>query len=376
MSGAWSVRCEGLVRRYGSRTVLDVAELEIPAGETLALVGPSGSGKSTLLRLLGLLESPDAGRVFVGGREVTPRDRDVRLEMAAAFQRPYLIRGSVGANVEYGLRLRGVPRAQRHARVAHVLARVGLAGRAGESAMRLSGGEAQRVSLARALVLEPRVLLLDEPLASVEPTLRDRLSHEFAEILRQTATTTLYVTHDLAEAAVIAEHVAVMRDGHVAQAGQTADVMGLPHNEWVASFFGMEAPLEGAVASVHDGLASIACGGATVVATAGELAAGERVLVAVRPEDVLLFGDEVHLPPSSARNVMYGTVTHVRSGGMTYRIGIEVGGTRIASTVSALSREELDLRPGSRVTVVFKASAVRVRRLDPRHEAGFEGEGH
>lgn len=362
MSDTWSVRCEHLVRRYGARTVVDVDELTIPAGETLALVGPSGSGKSTLLRLLGLLEAPDAGRIFVGGREVTTKERDVRLEMAAAFQRPYLMRGSVGANIEYGLRLRGVGRAERHRRVAAVLERVGLAGRAGESALRLSGGESQRVSLARALVLEPRVLLLDEPLASVEPTLRDRLSGEFAEILRSSATTTLYVTHDLTEAAVIADNLAVMRDGRIAQAGETPDVMGLPRNEWVASFFGMEAPLRGHVVSVEEGLATIACGGATVVATAQGLSAGEPVLVAVRPEDVLLFADAVQLPPSSARNIMCGTVSDVRSAGMTYRISVDVGGTHIASVVSALSRKELDLRPGSRVTVVFKASAVRVRR--------------
>jgi molybdopterin-binding protein len=354
-----SLAGEGLRRSYRRGSfVLDVPHVDVPAGSVLALLGPSGSGKTTLLDVLGLLEKPSAGRVLLGGREVTPRDRAARLEMAAVFQRPYLFKGTVGANIAYGLVARGVPRVRHAALVAAAAERVGLAGCESRSALALSGGEAQRVSLARALVLEPRVLLVDEPLASLDPLLKRQLTHDFASILRDSGVTVVYVTHDQDEALVVADHVAIMNAGHIVSSGPISDAMNLPRDPWSAAFLGLEEPLEGTVLSVTDGLAEIAVGDSRLFVT-GDPAPASRVVMAVRPEDVLLFESSAELPISTARNRLRATVVSLTARGATNHVVLDADGLRLASSVSRAATVDLSLEPGVRVLAVFKASAVR-----------------
>lgn len=352
---------ESITRTFPrSSFTLDVEHVAAPAGTTLALLGPSGSGKTTLLHLLGLLERPDSGRVLLGGREVTTRDRESRLQMAAVFQRPYLIKGDVAENVAYGLAVRGVPRADRVPRVSEALSRVGLAGYETRSASTLSGGEAQRVSLARALVLEPRVLLLDEPLASLDPLLKRRLAQDFARILRESGATVVWVTHDHDEALVVADRVAVMNAGRIMAAGPTDEVMGLPADTWTASFLGVEAPQSGSVVASNDGLIEIACGEERVVVT-GEAPVGSVVEFAVRPEDVILFEHGAELPLTTARNQLPVRVATAEARGTTSHVVLEGHGIRFAAAVSRSSAADLGLEPGMPVLAVFKATAVRWR---------------
>lgn len=356
-------------RRGGFR--LDVPEVEVEAGGALALLGPSGSGKSTLLHLLGLLDRPDSGVVELDGRPISPKDRPARLSMAAVFQRPYLFKGSVAQNVAYGLAVRGVPRSQRAPRVAAALERVGLEGYESRSALALSGGEAQRVSLARALVIEPHVLLLDEPLASLDPLLKRRLTHDFATILRDSAVTVVYVTHDQDEALVVADHIAIMNEGRIVAFGPSEQIAGLAEDEWTASFLGVEPARAARVRSVMDGLSELEADGVAVWA-AGEGPIGSEVVFSVRPEDVLLFEADVELPITTARNRLAATVTALEPRGSTVRATLEAGGVRLASSVSRMAVAELGLAVGSRVLVVFKATAVRWR---PRRVAGEDASG-
>ncbi|HEY5506846.1 MAG TPA: ABC transporter ATP-binding protein [Coriobacteriia bacterium] len=358
-SPALSLVGEGLRRAYprGSFT-LDVPYVEVAAGSVLALLGPSGSGKTTLLEVLGLLQRPSSGRVLLGGREVSTRDRAARLQMAAVFQRPYLFKGTVGANIAYGLVARGVPRSRHATLVAAAAARVGLGGYERRSALALSGGEAQRVALARALVLEPRVLLVDEPLASLDPLLKRQLTHEFASILRSSGVSVLYVTHDQDEAMIVADQVAIMNAGRITSRGPAADVMSLPPDAWTASFLGLEEPLKGTVVSVVDGLAEIRVDDSRVYVT-GDPAPASRVVLAVRPEDVLLFEAAADLPASTARNRVRATVVSVTGRGATNHVVLAAGGLRLASSVSHAATAELGLRAGMEVLAVFKASAVR-----------------
>lgn len=362
-SAGLALRAEGIRKEYGKRVVVDVEHVEIPPGETLALLGPSGAGKSTLLAVLGLLEKPDAGQVYLDGRPVSTRDTKARMQMAAAFQSPYLFKGTIAENVAYGLKLRGVPAARRREAVAEALERVGLAGWESRSALTLSGGEAQRVALARALVLKPRVLLLDEPLSSLDPLIKGRLTQDFARIIREESMTTLYVTHDQNEAMAVAGSMIILRDGEAVAQGHVDDVMGLPPDEWTAGFLGSEPPLAGMVVSLAEGLVGIDVGGPVVYAT-GELEPGTRVKVGVRPEDVLLFEGTADIPRSTARNRFQGTVTDIQLWGVMYHMVVEISGVRIASRVSRASVREMGLDVGSAVQVVFKATATRVRRLE------------
>jgi molybdopterin-binding protein len=351
---------EGLVVRFRGRTVLEVDRIEIESGRTYGLLGASGAGKSTLLRVLGLLERTAAGRVVFDGVEATRRDLTVRRSIAAVFQKPYLLRGTVGDNVAYGLRLRGVGGAERAGRVAESLTRVGLAGWEDHSALTLSGGEAQRVALARALVLRPRLLLLDEPLSYLDPLLKRDLTAEFAEILSSEHVTAVYVTHDQDEAAVVSDRIGVMRAGRIVAEGDPDEVLGLPADAWVAAFIGMEPAMRGRVTANADGLASIDVGGSTLYASSG-LPVGTGVLLAVRPEDVTLYEAGAESLHGSARNRLDAVVTELSPLGGSVRVVVDHRGTRIAAAVSRTAAKELGLVPGTKVVAVFKATAVRVR---------------
>ncbi len=352
----------GVRKSFRKQTVLDVERIALERGRTLALLGPSGAGKSTLLAVLGLLERPDAGRVLLDRREVSAGDRDARLHVAAAFQRPWLFKGTVGENVAYGLALRGVAPAERKRRAAEALERVGLGGWQDRSALTLSGGEAQRVALARALAVRPRVLLLDEPLASLDAVEKRRLAREFARVLREDGMTVLWVTHDQDEAALVADDVAVMRDGRIVASGPADEVFFVPQDEWAAGFLGLEAPIEGVVASVEEGVARVACDGADVFAVT-DTAVGTRVRLGVRPEDVVLFDAGAEVPASSARNRLRCVVADLEHTGATFRAVLERGGVRLAAKVSKAAVRELGLAPGVEVLAVFKATAVRVAEV-------------
>ena len=356
-----TVRGQDLRVAYHGKTVLDVESISLPDGKTFSLLGASGAGKSTLLRILGLLEKPSAGRVFFDGQPANRRDLATRRTIAAVFQKPYLLRGTVAYNVGYGLQLRHVRSSERMARVASALTRVGLGGWEDRSALTLSGGEAQRVALARALVLKPRLLLLDEPLSYMDPLLKRQLSLEFADILADERITALYVTHDRDEAAVVADRIGVMRDGRLVAEGEPEAVLSLPSDPWVAGFLGTVMPLEGVVESAEHGVARIDCDGVGISAVS-DLPAGTKVFVGIRPEDVLLFEPDVPLPRTSARNRFDGTVAEISRAGVTMDVAVDVGGgVRISSTVTRSSAESLALAPGVAVAIVFKATAVRVR---------------
>jgi tungstate transport system ATP-binding protein len=363
VSAGVSVAAKNVRMRLGKRKAvqpfeLSVDSVHVPAGEVLAVLGPSGAGKSTLLEVLGLLREPDQGEVFYDDRRADPASREDHLLSAAVFQRPWLFKGPVSDNVAYGLSVRNVPRKERDRIVAEELARVGLTGREKDSALRLSGGEAQRVSLARALAVRPSILLLDEPLASLDALLKRQLAHEFVSILRDTGVTVVWVTHDQDEAQLVADRIAVMDKGRVVACGTAEEVLGLPKDEWLANFLGVPLAQEGVVREASEGLSAIEVG-PNMIWAAGEADPGTRVRMSVRPEDVLLFEPGAELPETTARNQLNAEVTCVEPRGATFRVEVEASGMRLASSVSRISVRELGLVPGARVLAVFKATAVR-----------------
>jgi len=228
--------CEGIVKSFAPFT-LDVDHFAVAPGTTAALLGPSGSGKSTLLTILGGLMRPDEGTVYLDGEPLTPKR--ARECVTAVFQTPYLLRGTVKRNVAYGLRLRHVDRDEQTERVRGVLDLVGLKGYEDRSIAGLSGGEAQRVAFARALVLEPAVLLLDEPLSSLDEHLKKRLAHEFASILKELKITAVYVTHHKGEAKVVADAIGVMRDGRIVSYAHGEQFWTGHDDPWARDFLGV-----------------------------------------------------------------------------------------------------------------------------------------
>ncbi len=231
---------EGVTRAYDSRPVLAVEGLEIREGLRYAVMGPSGAGKTTLLRLLNLLERPDSGQVRAFGRDPWCLGRTERLalrrRMTMVFQRPHLFEGTVEENVAYGLMVRGVPWPRRRERVRAALARVGLEDMARAHVGGLSGGEAQRAALARAMVLDPEVLLLDEPTANLDPANVSLIERAVLELNEERGTTVIMVTHNVFQAKRLALRALFLHRGTLIEEGPAAEVFSSPRSPLTRDF--------------------------------------------------------------------------------------------------------------------------------------------
>lgn len=243
--------------RYGSTLAVAGIDLEVHEGETVCILGPSGCGKSTVLRAVAGLEVPTRGRIHLDGRDLAPLRPDQR-RIGLMFQDHALFpHRTVGENVGFGLRMQGLPADAVAERTREILELVGLAAHGDRPVTELSGGEQQRVALARAVAPRPRLLMLDEPLGSLDRALRDRLLVELPELFAELGTSVLYVTHDQEEALVLADRVVLMRAGEVVQAGTPPRLWRDPVDTFVASFLGYETLLD---ATVADGVATTSLG--------------------------------------------------------------------------------------------------------------------
>ena len=229
---------DGLEKSFGDNRVVRHFDLGVAEGEFISLLGPSGCGKTTVLRMIAGFEAPTAGRILIGGQDVT-RLGPARRNIGMVFQAYALFPNMTAAdNVGFGLRVAGVPRAERAARVAEMLALIGLPEKGGLYPYQLSGGQQQRVALARALAPHPRVLLLDEPLSALDAKVRVRLRGEIREIQKRLGITTIFVTHDQEEALSISDRVVVMHEGVADQIGPPAEIYTRPATDFVAGFVG------------------------------------------------------------------------------------------------------------------------------------------
>jgi putative spermidine/putrescine transport system ATP-binding protein len=239
-----AVRVSGLRKRYGDVVALAGVDLVIGAGEFFTLLGPSGSGKTTLLRLIAGFERPDAGRIELGGSDVTrvpPYARNVNTVFQDYALFPHM---TVGQNIEYGLRVRRVPKAERRQKVDSALEMVRLSGLGDRKPAQLSGGQRQRVALARAIVNEPQVLLLDEPLGALDFKLRQEMQIELQHVQREVGITFIYVTHDQEEALAMSDRIAVLSNGRIEQIGTPLEVYERPQTDFVAGFIGISNLIE------------------------------------------------------------------------------------------------------------------------------------
>jgi molybdopterin-binding protein len=355
------LRLEGLRQAYDDRVVLDVPELTIKEKEIFAVIGPNGSGKSTLLRLVDLLEEPAGGDIaYWDGTRLSGLNRETRKilarQMAMVFQEPLLFRRSVEANVSYGLKARGVKGQEAHDRVKETLELLGLEGFEDRYAPTLSGGEAQKVSLARALAVQPRMLLLDEPFASLDLPTKQALRKEISSLLRRLEITAIYVTHDHLEALEMADRIAVIIDGRIQQVGTPVEIFAYPATREVADFIGAETLLEGDITSAREGIASVSVDGKELEVMS-DLPVGSGVLLMIHPEEVILMGcEEVD---TSARNRFTGTVIEMTLLGALVKVKLDCG-FLLVSYITRTSQEEMGIEPGVRICGAFKATAVHV----------------
>ena len=247
-SHAPAIAVRGVTKRFGDVTAVDAVSVEVAPGEFFSLLGPSGSGKTTMLRMIAGFELPTSGTILLDGVDVTrrpPFDRDVNTVFQDYALFPHM---SVAQNVEYGLKVRRVPRTQRRARVEEALATVRLVGFGDRKPNQLSGGQRQRVALARALVNCPAVLLLDEPLGALDLKLREEMQVELKQIQREVGITFVFVTHDQGEALTMSNRIAVFNQGRIEQVGGPAEIYEQPATEFVAGFVGTSNVLAGPAA--------------------------------------------------------------------------------------------------------------------------------
>jgi tungstate transport system ATP-binding protein len=377
------VEVRDLVVVRGAHPVLTIDHLAIADRETLALVGPNGAGKSTLLLALASLVRLARGQVWFRGSPVETGDElAYRRHIGLVLPDPLLLNTSVFANVAAGLRFRGVSSADSGARVTEWLGRLGVGHLSRRPAREISSGEAQRVSLARALVLEPDLLLLDEPFASVDAATRSTLLDDFERLLRETHVACVIVTHDLDEAVRLGDRMAVVVEGQLRQCEAPERVLSAPLDGDVAAFVGAETRLPGRVVSTHEGIALVDVGQCQIEAVSA-VQPGRSVLCCLRPEDVTLWSIDgrgsgaghvarrlsgspdtsaAGAPArfvSSARNQLPGRVSRTVSQGSLMRVSIDCGIPLVASITRA-SAADMELEEGDKVVATFKASAVHV----------------
>jgi putative spermidine/putrescine transport system ATP-binding protein len=329
-----AVRLDGLTRRYGAVLALDALDLEIASGEFLALLGPSGCGKTTALRAIAGFDQPDEGRVLLDERDITGVPASKR-DMGMVFQAYSLFPNlTVAENVAFGLRVRRRSAAEQKQRAAELLELVGLADRGPRYPHQLSGGQQQRVALARALAVAPKVLLLDEPLSALDAQVRVQLREEIRRIQLDLGITTVFVTHDQAEALSVADRVGVMRAGRLEQIAAPDELYDRPTTAFVAEFVGTMNRLP----------ATLVDGGVEVLgahrAVAGARPPTGPVVALVRPEALAVQGD----PAGTGR-----VITRTFSGATTrLTVGLPDG---VEVRVDMPSAAASDLGPGSPVRV-------------------------
>lgn len=330
-----AIRLSGISKRFGDVVAVDHVDLEISDGEFFAMLGPSGSGKTTVLRMIAGFEQPDSGTIELAGEDVTkqpPFLRDVNTVFQDYALFPHM---SVLANIEYGLKVKGVAKDERVARAEKALSRVQLSGLGARKPSQLSGGQRQRVALARALVNEPKVLLLDEPLGALDLKLRQEMQVELKQLQREVGITFIFVTHDQEEALTMADRIAVFNRGKIEQMGNAIDVYERPESEFVAGFVGTSNLLQAEVS---------------------QRVLGKQGTFSIRPEKISIVGPTTPVSSAPGERRVSGTVSSAVYLGAATRITVSLAGGGSLVTLHHNDGGPLDLTIGSPLELVWDSA--------------------
>jgi putrescine transport system ATP-binding protein len=351
------VRYDGVVKTFSAAAAVDGVSLDIREGEFFALLGPSGCGKTTLLRLLAGLETPDAGRILLDGKDIAPmppyrRPVNMMFQNYALF--PHL---TVEGNVAFGLKQEGLPKPEISARVREMLALVKLDGYEERKPHQLSGGQRQRVALARSLVKRPRVLLLDEPMAALDKKLRGETQFELMQLQETLGLTFIIVTHDQQEAMTVADRIGVMDRGRLMQVSTPREIYERPNSRWVADFIGEVNLFEGRVLEIGASATVIesAAAGRLRAASSAGATIGDTVWVALRPEKVRI----AHEQPAAGENRVAGRVSSIAYLGdlSVYKVRIDGGFVVRAARANTTGLPERAIGAGDQVWLAWPPDA-------------------
>lgn len=345
---------KNVTKAFDDKTVLEDINLKINQGEVLALLGPNGSGKTTLLKILAFIEKPTKGEVCFDGKKVVNRNfEQLRLESTMVFQKTILFSASVYDNVAYGLRIRRTSENEICEEISRALKLVRLEGFEKRQAKKLSSGEQQRVALARALVLNTKLLLLDEPTANLDPKNASIVEEAIAAANRELKTTIVIATHNMFQAKNLPNRIVLMNNGRANEVGTPAEIFG-KLSKTLASFAAVENTFRGTAKMTKEGTTSIDIGnGVQVIATAPNT--GE-VSIFVSPEDIILSKNRLE---SSARNVFKGSIIGIQDLGSVVKLRIDVG-KPFTVQITKGSFHDMRITLNSEVYLAFKASSVQI----------------
>jgi len=350
------VETRNLSKSYNGIEALKNVNVKVDKGEVLAVVGPSGSGKTTLLRLLNLLDVPSAGEIFFAGRDTACPDADrlaLRRRMGMVFQQTVLFNETVYENVAYPLKIRGRYNESGNLRVRDALKLVGLSGFDRKQATGLSGGEAQRVALAQAMVYEPELLLLDEPTVNLDPRNISIIESVISKVNREGGTTIIIATHNMPQAEQLATRVAVLREGELVEVGDAKEMFRKP-SDFLASFGRVLNVFTGQSQLTEEGTAIIDIGGGVKVEALTTKTGS--ITAFIRPEEIIVSKSPI---VSSARNMLKGRVEEILDLDQSVQLKVDAA-RQFTVNITKRSFQEMKINLGSDIYLSFKASSVHI----------------
>jgi len=359
-ASALAIELKDVTVVLGGKKIIDIPAFKVNSGEALMIIGPNGSGKTTLLQSLALLVKPSTGQVIYRGEPVHDSRQilALRRRISVVFQEPLLLSGTVWDNVTLGLKLRSVEKDEIKPRVEKWLKRFGVIELAKRQARTLSGGEAKRVSLARAFALDPEVIFLDEPFTALDSPTRQKLLEDFESVLRETRVTTVMVTHEHNEALALGDRIAVIMNGSIVQMGAPQEIFTAPANEEIANFVETGNILHGTVSENSEGLATITIG-QHEMDTCCELKPGNSAILLIPYDDITLMLSNPEDHTTSARNRFPGKVVKMFPTGSQMRVMVDCG-FPLTALITRRSAEEMGLKEGSAVVAAVKAVSIHV----------------
>lgn len=348
------IQLENISKKYGNLTALESINLDVQEGEVLSFLGPNGSGKTTLLKIMAGINKPASGQIRFKDVVVNESNtHQLRSKTTMVFQKTVLFSVSVYENIAYGLKLRGLSKTETERKIRDALTQVRLEGYEKRHAKKLSGGEQQRVAVARALALEPEVLLLDEPTANIDPKNVSIIEDTLARVNKQRRTTLVIATHNMFQAETLANRAALLLEGRIAKVGTPQDIFALPP-KFLADYARLENVFSGTSVVNEEGTSTIDVGLGLRIEAAFQK--DGNISVHIRPEDIIL---SVQPIVSSARNTFVGRITEIFDLGSLVKLKIDAG-KDFTAQITKRSFNEMQLNLNSTVFIAFKASAIQI----------------